>query len=379
MKILLVLRGLQPEFQNDMAELYKAMSRKKHHDVFVLTDADLAMFPNDSTDMATFPNNDTEMATLPKDDEHIWYIYSGRAIEFLRVLGAIRRERFDRIVFCDLQWRNRLTQRYAKTTDSLQIIPEGRRAYNWLERMLLRSAPVIFCRSEEQMRHIKDLVPAFAERIHVLEPWRTFLPYTEPVFSKKVLCIGKLSHDINAIKNAVQKQPTIQFRIIALDDRTNKDAMIQLGKEPNVVFTFAHLSRAEIDRAYYECDWVMLPFSSDSQRTLILEAYAHSRPVIAFNAGTTEELVDDGKSGFLIPNKDADEFAMMIGYVIGMPRSLYEGHCRYAYCYGREKFDSEAAAEKILFMPESTEGVDPGQTTAMKQDIAVNSKRENNM
>ena len=75
----------------------------------------------------------------------------------------------------------------------------------------------------------------------------------------------------------------------------------------------------------------------------------------------------------MIPNKDADEFAMMIGYVIGMPRSLYEGHCRYAYRYGREKFDSEAAAEKILFLPESTEGVAVGATTAMDYENPADS------
>ena len=51
----------------------------------------------------------------------------------------------------------------------------------------------------------------------------------------------------------------------------------------------------------------------------ILGAMGHGRPVIAFNTGTACELIDDGKTGILVPLEDVDGLIVAIERLIGNP------------------------------------------------------------
>ena len=57
----------------------------------------------------------------------------------------------------------------------------------------------------------------------------------------------------------------------------------------------------------------MLPVS-------LMEALATGLPVVATSVGGVSELVIDGQSGFLVPEKDVDTMAERLGYLIRNPQ-----------------------------------------------------------
>ena len=51
----------------------------------------------------------------------------------------------------------------------------------------------------------------------------------------------------------------------------------------------------------------------------ILEAMGHGRPVIAFNTGTACEIVEDGKTGLLVPKGNVTALAEAMERLVGSP------------------------------------------------------------
>ena len=66
------------------------------------------------------------------------------------------------------------------------------------------------------------------------------------------------------------------------------------------------LSPAELVAAYQACDAALVPSRYEGFGYSALEAMACARPVVGFACGSVEEIVEDGKSGFLVPVDDVD-------------------------------------------------------------------------
>jgi L-malate glycosyltransferase len=62
--------------------------------------------------------------------------------------------------------------------------------------------------------------------------------------------------------------------------------------------------RPDIDRVMASLDIFVLPSRSEGMSNTILEAMASGVPVVATNVGGAEELVDDGRTGRLVPRED---------------------------------------------------------------------------
>ncbi len=54
---------------------------------------------------------------------------------------------------------------------------------------------------------------------------------------------------------------------------------------------------------------VVLPYIEASQSFIISIAYRFGKPVVATTVGGLPEMVDDGKTGFLVPPRDVDALA----------------------------------------------------------------------
>lgn len=88
----------------------------------------------------------------------------------------------------------------------------------------------------------------------------------------------------------------------------------EAGVEDRVRLT-GYLSREELSRAYRRCDIFVLPAVVDSKGdteglgVVLLEALRFGRPVVASNVGGIPDIVEDGRTGWLVPPGDPGALA----------------------------------------------------------------------
>ncbi len=74
------------------------------------------------------------------------------------------------------------------------------------------------------------------------------------------------------------------------------------------VFT-GQLTGVELSQAFACADVFCMPSDSETLGFVVLESMASGVPVVAANAGGIPNLIDDGKTGFLVPPGDTAAFA----------------------------------------------------------------------
>ena len=79
-----------------------------------------------------------------------------------------------------------------------------------------------------------------------------------------------------------------------------------LGLQDHVIFTG---ERNDVQQLLREANLVVLPSLSEGFSNVILEAMAAGLPVVATNVGGNPEIVRDGKTGLLVPARDAGALA----------------------------------------------------------------------
>jgi glycosyltransferase involved in cell wall biosynthesis len=77
--------------------------------------------------------------------------------------------------------------------------------------------------------------------------------------------------------------------------------------------------RSDIERLYAAADIVLLPSASEGLPLTLLEAQAAGVPVLAAPVGGIPEIVEDGKTGWLIAADDADGYANRIKTLLENP------------------------------------------------------------
>jgi glycosyltransferase involved in cell wall biosynthesis len=97
--------------------------------------------------------------------------------------------------------------------------------------------------------------------------------------------------------------------------------------------------RAELFR---RASVVALPYVDASQSGVIPVAYTYSKPVVATTVGGLPELVDDGRTGFLVPPRDEQALAN------ALVRLLRDKILRHQLgANGKHKIDSECSPEAV--------------------------------
>ena len=131
-------------------------------------------------------------------------------------------------------------------------------------------------------------------------------------------------------------------------DPQMKEVAQQLAKEPNVKLNNDYVTDQEMQDAFINCDWVILPYNSASQSGVIIDAYKYSRPVIAFAVGAIPEQVDADKSGYLVEPGNNPKFAEKLKEAVSLSHEAYDAISRYSYQYGSEKYAASGAVERFM-------------------------------
>ncbi len=274
------------------------------------------------------------------------------------IIHRIRKEHFDAIYFESLHTWNlpiMLMSGKAKTYQVIhEVIPhEGDSQVKMVDLMnkaVVKFADIIVLRNKTYIQNMIDRYGISVDRVKYLELWRRYSAYTTPVHSGRVLFFGR----INPYKGAdnlleiVRLCSDIKFDVIGRVDPQMQDVVDQLAKEKNVKLNNDYVTDVEMQGAFVNCDWVIVPYNSASQSGIIIDAYKYSRPVIAFAVGAIPEQVDDGKSGYLVEAGDNEKFATMLKKVMKLSTEQYDAMSRDAYQYGSKKYATSGAVERFV-------------------------------
>jgi phosphatidyl-myo-inositol dimannoside synthase len=210
-----------------------------------------------------------------------------------------------------------------------------------LRRMALRSADVVLAPSKYTAEHVAAVQGVASEKIRVL-PWaldpqfealapqaaRSAAPANFPE-GRVVLTVGRWLADerykgmdtlITALPRLLPRWPELQLAAVGEgDDRAwLEDLAEETGVQRHVHF-LSGLSYAELAACYAHCEMFALPSKGEGFGLVYLEAMACGKPVIGGAHGGAPEVIDDGKTGYLVPHGDAVQLATAIETLLADP------------------------------------------------------------
>jgi glycosyltransferase involved in cell wall biosynthesis len=113
----------------------------------------------------------------------------------------------------------------------------------------------------------------------------------------------------------VLKQITVKLLIAGEfydDEQQYREQIKKLGLNDFVSVHGDYIPNEEVGLFYYAADVVVLPYISATQSGIIQIAYNYDKPVITTDVGGLPEVVDQGKTGFIVPSENVEAIAESI-------------------------------------------------------------------
>lgn len=179
---------------------------------------------------------------------------------------------------------------------------------------------------------------------------------SNPPAAPSFLLIGRMLRDkgvqefADAAGIVKKSQPAAQFLLLGPMDQENRsaipEAVIADWESRRIV---QYLGRTDDVRPFIcGTDAVVLPSYREGVPSVLLEAMAMGKPVITTNAAGCKEVVEDGKTGFIAPVKDAQGLAGCMLRFLGLSHAEREDMGK----RGREKalreFDEKIVVNAYL-------------------------------
>ncbi|HEX9972247.1 MAG TPA: glycosyltransferase, partial [bacterium] len=96
------------------------------------------------------------------------------------------------------------------------------------------------------------------------------------------------------------------------DEQGYRDQIQRLGISDSVSIFADYIPNEEVGLYYSAADVVVLPYISATQSGIVQIAYNYDKPVITTNVGGLPEVIDEGKTGFIVPSEDVAALAKSI-------------------------------------------------------------------
>ena len=128
---------------------------------------------------------------------------------------------------------------------------------------------------------------------------------------------------VQASKEVLRQFPNTSFLIVGQGE--DKSALVETARRVGVVDHFHFTGFVEdIPRMLCGIDILVHPSLSEGLPNAVLEAMAMGKPVVATSVGGVTELIEDGKSGILIPARDQEHLTQALCMLLGDPHRRVE-------------------------------------------------------
>jgi glycosyltransferase involved in cell wall biosynthesis len=210
-----------------------------------------------------------------------------------------------------------------------------------IRRMALRRANMVLAPSKYTADHVAAVQGVATEKIRVL-PWaldpqfealapqaaKAGAPANFPD-GRVVLTVGRWRADerykgmdtlITALPRLLPRWPELQLAAVGEgDDREWLDDLAEENGVRRHVHFLSGLSYEELAACYGHCEMFALPSRGEGFGLVFLEAMACGKPVIGGGHGGAPEVIDDGKTGFLVPHGDTAQLATAMETLLSDP------------------------------------------------------------
>lgn len=173
---------------------------------------------------------------------------------------------------------------------------------------------------------------------------------------KKILFAGRLSKEkglsilIEAMSILRKKHPEISLCIAgAGDENKNIQKQIAEAQLEDIIYMTGFHSREQIINLYAEASVVAIPsIGTENLPTVCIEAMAAGRPVVASVSGGIPEMVENEKTGILVPSGNPQALAQAIDRLLSNPRLIKEMG-KAGRKKAEEEFNIKVYTRKTLF------------------------------
>jgi glycosyltransferase involved in cell wall biosynthesis len=125
-----------------------------------------------------------------------------------------------------------------------------------------------------------------------------------------------LSHLIKAMSIITIEDNDCQLFIVGeFLDRTKEEYMTlieQCGCVEQCKIYDGYIPDREVEKFFSACDVVVLPYESATQSGVVQIAYGFEKPVIVTDTGGLPEVVEEGKTGYIVPPCDPERLAQAV-------------------------------------------------------------------
>jgi glycosyltransferase involved in cell wall biosynthesis len=122
---------------------------------------------------------------------------------------------------------------------------------------------------------------------------------------------------IRAARKVVDAFPTARFLAVGDIDEMLGPNLHLLVEQLNLRDHFSFLGfRSDVPEILKDLDVFVLSSTSEGFPLVVLEAMAVGKPAVVTRCGGPEEVIDDGKTGFLVPPSDAEALAARICQIL---------------------------------------------------------------
>lgn len=146
----------------------------------------------------------------------------------------------------------------------------------------------------------------------------------------KLLCVARqdaaerykgIEHVFAALAHLRPSHPGIHFNLVGDgNDQPRLKALAQeMGVQENVTF-WGRLSDGDLAAAYQQCDVYVMPSSREGFGIVFLEAMRHGKPCIGGNHGGTRDVIEHGRSGYLVEYGDVEALTRYLRELAGDPK-----------------------------------------------------------
>jgi len=182
----------------------------------------------------------------------------------------------------------------------------------------------------------------------------TFYPTPVPKIEKMIiLSIGRLielkgyNYLIEAMGILKKKGMKIKLTIIGegTEEKSLKEKIQSLGLNENIeILPFK--PKADLNYFYNLCDVFVLSSVKEGLGVVLLEAMSCGKPVIGTDSGGIPDIIKDGETGLLVPEKDPEALAGAIERLL-KDKELANRLAENGYKYVLENFTGSKIAEKM--------------------------------